>query len=153
MAAPNTNPIYSLVPGIAAGQLTASVTANTKSDGVGTIGTDIIKCFTADATNGSYVKKIRLQPYASTAATATTATTLRLFISSKTSGATTAADTFCFQEISAAAQTADHSTTATFFIEIPVNETWPASYTILASQHVVAAANTGWQVIVFYGNY
>lgn len=151
--AQNTNPIYSLVPGISAGQLTPSITANTKSDGVGTIGTDIVKCFTADATNGSYVSKVRLQPYASAAATATIATTLRLFISSKTSGSTTAADTFCVQEIGVSSQSADHSTTATYFIDVIFNVPIPASYTILASQHAAAAANTGWQVIVFYGNY
>jgi hypothetical protein len=149
----NTSPIYTLSPALGSGQLTPSVTANTKSDGAGTIGTDIIKVFTADATNGSYVSSLRFCPYATVAATATTSTTLRVFISTQTSGATTAADTWLFAEVSAAAQTADHSTNATFAIEIPINRILPPSYTILVTQHVVAAANTGWHATVFAGNY
>lgn len=151
--AQNTNPIFTLVPALGTGQLTPSVTANTKSDGVGTIGTDLVKVFTADATNGSYVSSIRLCPYASVASTATTATTIRIFLSSATSGATTAATAWLIQEVAAASQTADASTAATFYIEIPINRPIPAGYTILVSQHVVAAANTGWQAVVFAGHY
>ncbi len=146
----NTNPIFVLSPAIGSVVPTA---ANVKSDGAGTIGTDIFKAFTADATNGSFVSMIRLSPFASVAATATTATTLRIFISSATSGAVTSANAWLFQEISAAAQTAAHSTNATFFIEVPVNRILPASYTILVTTHVVSAANTGWQATVFAGNY
>lgn len=157
MGAPNTNPIYSLTPNVSAGQLTPSTTANTKSDGAGTIGTDMIKCFTAGAAGsnaaGSQVSSIRLQCYATVANTATTATTIRLYISSKTSGVTTNADTFCFQEVSVGSQNADHSTLATFPIEVPVNKSINNAYTILASIHAAPAANTGWQVEVYGGDY
>jgi hypothetical protein len=151
--AQNTSPIFTLVPAIGSATILPATTANTKSDGTGTIGTDILKAFTADATNGSYVSSVRFSPNASAAATTTTATTLRVFISSVTSGATTNLNTWLFAEVSAAAQTADHSTNATFPIEIPINRILPASYTILVSTHVVPAANTSWQAIVFAGNY
>src|SRR5438105_2853308 len=136
MAAP-TNPIYTGKVAFGTATITASTTANTKSDGTGTIATDILKAFTADATNGSFVEKVRFSPNASVAATATTATTLRVFISSQTSGSTTSANTWLFAEISAAAQTADHSTNATFFLEVPMNVRLLPSYTILVSTHVV----------------
>lgn len=146
----NTEPIYTLTPvvsGVAVGGA-----ANTKSDGQGTIGTDIFKAFQAGA-NGSYVTRIRLHPVATVAATATTATLLRIFISSATSGATTQANTFLFQEVAAPSQTADHSTSATNFIEIPFGFALPANYTILVSSHVVNAANTSWTAMVVGGDY
>ena len=67
----NTDPIYSKVGKISGVEVTA---ANTKSDGAGTIGTDIFLAFTADATNGSFVRDIKTFLTATTAATATTAT-------------------------------------------------------------------------------
>src|SRR6266550_882545 len=128
--AQNTSPIFVLTPIITSVVPSA---ANTKSDGAGTIGTDIFKAFTANATNGSFVSSVRFNPFASVAATNTVATTLRVFISNKTSGATTSADTWLFAEISAGIQTADHSLNATFPIEVPINRILPASYTILVT--------------------
>lgn len=151
MAVPNVDPIYSKVGSIVG--VATGGTANTQSGGVGTIGTDMFKAFTADATNGSYVSKVRLQPVATTAATATTATTIRIYVSNKTSGATTQADTWLIAEVSAAAQTADHSTNSTFPIDVPLNFMLPPNYTILVSHHVVNAANTSWTATVFGGNY
>jgi hypothetical protein len=150
--AQNTSPIFVLTPNIGTATITSSTTANTKSDGTGTIGTDILKAFTAGS-NGAYVSSIRFNPNASSASTATAATTLRVFISNKTSGGTTNTDTWLFQEIAAAAQTADVSTTATYYLEIPINRIIPASYTILVSTHVAANANTTWQAVVFGGDY
>lgn len=151
--AQNTSPIYTLTPKRGSATLLPGTTANTKSDGTGTIGTDLLLAFTCDATNGSYISKIRFTPVASAAATATTATTLRAFVSTQASGATTSANTYLLAEVSAASQSADHSTNATFFIDVPINLALSASDTILVSQHVVAAANTAWQVLIFAGNY
>ena len=151
--AQNTSPIFVLTPSIGTPvTFTSSTTANTKSDGTGTIGTDILKAFTAGS-NGSYVSSVRFSPAASAAATATAATTLRVFLSNKTSGSTTNADTWLFQEIAAAAQTADQTTTATYYLEVPINRIIPASYTILVSSHIALNANTMWQAIVFGGDY
>ena len=148
----NTSPIFALTPNVNSATLVAATTANVKSDGTGTIGTDLLKAFTA-GTAGSLVYSVRFSPCATTAATVTTATTLRIFVSSLTSGDTSSANTFLLQEISAAAQTADHSTLATFFIEVPINKFINASYTILVSTHIVIAAATMWQATVFGGDF
>jgi hypothetical protein len=151
MAVANIDPVYSKVGSISG--IAVGASANTKSDGQGTIGTDIFKVFTADATNGSYVSRIRLSPVGTVAATATSATVLRIFISSQTSGSTTQTNTWLFQEVAAPAQTTDQTTTATNFIEIPLNIALPPSYTILVSSHIVNAASTSWTATVFGGNY
>lgn len=150
--AANTAPIFTETPVIGAGIWTSSLTANTKSDGAGTIATDMVKLFTAGA-DGAYINKIRLQPAASAAATATTATVARFYISTISSSTTTRADTFPFAEIALAAQTADQTTTATTYYEVPCGFYIPTGYYIHFSMHHAAAANTSWAAIVFGGNY
>jgi hypothetical protein len=147
----NIDPIYSRVGAISG--VAVGLAANTSSSGTGTIGTDIFKVFTADATNGSWVSRIRLHPVATVAATATSATVIRIFISSQTSGSTTQANTWLFQEIGAASQSADNSTAAANALEVPLNIALPPSYTILVTNHAVNAANTSWTATVFGGNY
>jgi len=126
---------------------------NTKSDGSGTIGTDLWLAFTGEATNGSFIRFVRFQPTATTAATAMTPSTLRVFVSSATSGATTAANTTLWGEVAMTAQTADHSTNPTFPLDVPCNFWLPAGWTILVSTHVVAAANTKVKALVVAGDY
>lgn len=151
--AQNTSPIFSLVPVVSSAQLVNGTTGSTRSDGVGTVGTDLLKAFTANATNGSFVSKIRISPAGLVAATNTTASVIRIFISSITSGATTAANTFLFAEISTAVIAAAHSTIAVNWYELPINVALPASYTILVSIHAAPAANTQWTCLVFAGDY
>lgn len=147
----NKEPIFTLVPQIGTPKNLSA--ANTKSDGAGTIGTDIFKIFEAHATNGSYVSSVRVTPFASVAATATTATVIRIFLSSQTSGTVTSANCWLLQEIPMPTQTADHSTVAIFPNEIPINRAIPAGYTILATTHAVPAANTGFMAIAFGGDF
>ncbi len=145
----NTAPIYPLTPNI--GRTTFGSAALTKSDGssgVTGIGTDIFKAFTAGA-NGSFIERIRLIPVATTAATATSPTVHRLYVSTVTSGVTTNTDTTLFAEITAGAQTADATVTGIFFFEIPCNFKLNANWTILVSTHIINATNTNWEVIVF----
>ncbi len=147
--AANTSAIFGLTPNIGAVQFgSAALTKSDGSSGIVGIGTDIFKAFTAGAF-GSYVEKIRISPEATSAATATTPTVHRIYISSVTSGVTANTNTWLIQEISAAAQTADHSTAAIFFFEIPLNIKLPASWTVLVSTHVINANNTNWNAVVF----
>lgn len=145
----NTNPIYTATPAIGAIAVTA---ANTSSQGGGTIATDIFKAFTADDTNGSFVREVRWVLCESTIATASTATVGRVFISSITSGTTTSADTHLWSEVALAAQTPS-STVAGVPIVIPMNIMLPAGYTILATNHAAPAANTHWKLMVIAGHY
>jgi hypothetical protein len=127
-------------------------TANTKNDGSGTIGTDILLAYTAGA-SGAYIDRIRLHPVGTTAATATTATVGRIYISSITSGATANTNTHLWQEVACPSQTTDQTTTATVPIDIPMGIRIQASYTILFSMHHVAAASTMWEVTVIATDY
>jgi hypothetical protein len=150
--AANTAPIFTAVPDFGGNVWTSSTTANTRSDGVGTIGTDMLLLYTSGA-EGSFLNKIRLQPVALVAATATTATVARLYISTVTSGATTASNTRCIGEIALPTQTAAQTTTATNFVELPLGFAIPTGYTVLMSMHHAAASNTAWQASMFAGDY
>lgn len=147
--AANTDPIYSKAGLIGAVAVTA---ANTSSQGGGTVGTDIFLAFTADATNGSFVRELRWSLGESTIATASTATVGRIFISTITSGTTTSSDTHLWQEVALASQTPS-STVAGVPVVIPMNIMLPAGYTILVTNHAAPAANTHWKATVIGGKY
>ena len=126
--------------------------ANTSSAGGGTIGTDIFKFVTADATYGTFVEFVRCIAVA-TAATSTTASVMRIFASSVTSGATTSANTILIAEVAIPITAADNATTAVNSIDIPCNFRLPAGWTLLATNHAAPAANTNWRAIAFGGDY
>ena len=147
--AANVSPIFGLTPVL--GQVVIG-TQNTKSDGTGTIGTDLWLGFTAGA-DGAYIDKIRLSPTASVAATATVATVIRIFLSTVSSGATATTNTSLFQEQAVGIQTAAQTTTGTFFFEIPMGITIPANGTILFSTHIANAANTAWKAVTLGASY
>jgi hypothetical protein len=150
MALPNTDPIYTKVGGMAGVEISA---ANTKSDGSGTIGTDIFVAATVDATNGGFVRDVTFYPTATTAATSTTATVGRVFASSATSGATTPTNTHPLGEVALAAQSADATAAATYPVVVPINRPLPPGWTILVTNHAAPAANTKWKAVVTYGAY
>lgn len=145
----NTEPIFSKAGLIGAVAVTA---ANTSSQGGGTIGTDIFLAFTADATNGSFVRDVTWSLAESTIATASTATVGRVFISTQGSGSTTSSNTHLFREIALASQTPS-STVPGIPIVIPMNIILPAGYYILVTNHAAPAANTHWKAIVTGGAY
>lgn len=147
----NVDPIYSRIGAL--NGVRFGDTGNSQSNGSGTIGTDIYLAFTADGINGSYISRVRCSPIGSVEATATSGTVIRIFTSTKTSGATSPSDTWLYQEVAAPSQTANQSATATNFIEIPMNFALPPSGSVLVSSHVPNNANTGWMAIVFGGNY
>lgn len=157
MAGPNTDPIWSKTGLLGAAVITNSATALTTSNGAASTGIttasgEMFVCATADATNGSYIANIRLRWAASTP-TATTATLVRLYISSVSSGATTSANTDCFEEIAMGVQNAANASTATFPYDIPCGFILPAGKTILASVHQKPATNTEIRIVVRGGNY
>ena len=145
----NTAPIFGLIP-VVAGVAPSAV--NTRSDGVGTIATDIFRAFTA-GTSGAWISKIRFASTASVAATNTTNTSVRVFISSQTTGATTAANTFQVAEANLPAVSAANTVNPTTGVEIPLNIAIPAGWAVLVTYHVATAANTGIQAIVFGTDY
>ena len=149
--AANTVPIFPLTPNSLAGKLVGA-TGIAKSDGTGTVATDMILLFTAGA-DGAYVEGVQFWPSASAVGTATTATVLRVYLSTKTSGATSNLDTFLLGELTAAQQTADSATVATTILSLAINRKIGANQTILASSHVTNAGSTSWSAVCFGASY
>jgi hypothetical protein len=148
------------VPGNATPQFTKNgavtavraTAANTSSEGDGTIGTTMFLVFTADATNGSFVEFVRWIPRA-TAATSTTATVGRIYLSTQASGATTSANTNLLAEITLPSVGADNGAGAATWFDIPLGFRIPAGQTLLASMAAAPAANTSWGVMAIAGDY
>lgn len=147
----NNDPIYSRVGAL--GTPLAITAANTSSQGGGTIGTDIFNIFTADATNGSFVREVRMNPTATAASTATTSTVARIFLSTQSTGATTSANTHLIAEVPLGSQTSDAPTAAVYPIIFPLNIPLPPGYSILVTNHAAPAANTAWKVMAIGGHY
>ena len=147
--AANNDPIFTKAGMFGAVAVTA---ANTSSQGGGTIATDIFLAFTADATNGSFVRDLMWTLGESTIATASTATVGRIFISTVGSGATTSSNTHLFREVTLATQTPS-STLPGVPIVVPFNMILPAGYFILVTNHAAPAANTHWKALVTGGQY
>ncbi|HXC40217.1 MAG TPA: hypothetical protein VN667_14865 [Burkholderiales bacterium] len=146
----NIDPIYTRSGGIGGAVLSA---ANTKSDGTGTIGTDIFLLATVDATNGGFVRAIEFWPTTSVSGTSTTNIAVgRVFHSTQSSGATTTSNTRLIGETTLGVQTP--STTVPGFPNVVVvNHPFPAGASILATLTVLPAANTAWIAVIKYGSY
>jgi hypothetical protein len=128
----NTDPIYSRVGDITWGTV---ATANTAKDGTGTV----VTVFTADATNGGRVEKLKVR-----AAGTNVATALRVFLNNGSSNATPANNTL-YTEITVAATTLSE-VAALADNEITLNLALPPGYkinitigtTVAAGLHVTA---------------
>lgn len=145
----NTNPIFTLTPNVGCVGITA---ANTKSDGAGTIGTDIFKAFTAGA-NGSFVVRARFIATASAAATVTVGTIGRVFYSTVGTGATTNTNTWLLGEVALGTVTADSASAPVNPLELMLNMAIPTGTFIHITNHAAPGASTLWQVQVFGGDY
>jgi hypothetical protein len=148
----NTDPIYSRLSDYQGGPLIVTAAA-TVYDISGTIGTDIYKVFTADATNGGFVQKVRFK-YAANGTTTSVATTLKVWISSVASGTPTiGTQAWFYDEIAIPATGTLTATTTTPVYEIPFNFALPLSYTILVKTTVSQGANTGFLASAIAGKY
>lgn len=129
----------------------AVTAASTNSEAPGTIGTGVFLAFTAGA-NGSFVESV-LWMATATATTSTTATVGRVYVSSISSGATSASNCFLVAEVYLPSVSADSASTAQYPLEIVLNRRIPASWTILVSNYAAPAANSQWIATVFGGDY
>lgn len=135
----NTSPIYSLAPDIQWGS-TILNTANTAKDGTGTV----LTVFTADATNGGFVQKIRFR-----AAGTNVASVGRVFINNGSSN-TTAANNILWEDITLTATTNSEVAQLTNQ-EIVLGFALPAGYKINVTLGTTVAA--GYYVSVIGGKY
>ena len=138
----NTAPIYTKEPDVQWSSVAATA-ANTTTDL--TSGT-IYLCFTADATNGGYVQRIRFR----TLGTNSNQTVARIWINN--GGSTgTAANNNLWDEITLPATTLSQ-TTAQANYELPLNFALPAGYTIYVTLGT-APTSAGWNITVIGGKY
>ena len=135
----NTTPIFSKVGDIQ--WINGTVTANTTTDL--TAGTSYL-VFTADATNGGYIQKIRFRSLGTNVATV-----VRVWINN---GSTTgsAINNTLYDEMSLASTTASQ-TSALSIYEIPLNIALPPSYRIYVT--IGTAVASGYDAIVVGGKY
>lgn len=138
----NTLPIVSKVGQIEWGA-TAITTANTALDGTGTV----VTVFTADATNGGFVQKLRAKLAVGTGSS--TATVMRIFINNGAAN-TTAANNILFDEITLPI-TAGSQSVATQFYEVPINLALPPGFKLNVTIGTTSA--NGWFVIAIGGKY
>tara|TARA_R110000868_G_scaffold46_3_gene601 strand:+ start:6498 stop:6920 length:423 start_codon:yes stop_codon:yes gene_type:complete len=139
--AANTAPIFSLLGDI---QFTTAMTvANTTKDL--TAGTSYL-AFTADATNGGFVQRIRLRPLG----TNSNATVARVWINN---GSTTgsAANNALFDEITLTVTTGTETAALATF-ELPLNFALPPGDKIYVTLGT-APTSAGWQATVIGGKY
>jgi len=138
MAAPSNVPIYSRVADIQWGA--PLTTANTAMDGTGTVTT----VFTADATNGGFVQKLRLR-----AAGSNVATVMRIFVNNGSTNATPGNNTL-YDEISLPITTAA-AAAATSGFEVPLGFALPPGYKINVTLGTTVAG--GWVPTIIGGKY
>ncbi len=148
----NTVPIFTEAPILAKAIWTNSSTANTRSDGNGTVGTSMVLLVTG-AADGTFVNRIRFMPTATAAATATTATVIRVFLSTVGTGGTSSADTVLIAELAAPSQTAASATVAVTPLDLSLGFAVPSGWYIHVAMHHVAAANTVWEMTAYGGDY
>jgi hypothetical protein len=137
--AANTAPIFSSLGDIEWGT-TVLTTQNTAKDGTGTV----LTCFTADATNGGFVQRIRFR-----AAGTNIATVARVFINNGSTNAT-AANNILYDEITLAATTISEVAAQPVY-ELPLNFALPPGYKLNVTLGTTVAA--GYYVSVIGGKY
>ena len=135
----NSTPIYSKVADWQ--WIGAITTANTTKDL--TAGTSYL-AFTADATNGGYVKKLRIRHLGTNVATV-----MRVFINNG-SATGTATNNILFDEIGIAANTVSETSASTIY-ELPINEALAPGYKIYVTIGTAVAA--GLAVTAVAGKY
>ena len=148
----NTEPIYTGTPKI---ESCTPVLVCAGTDGVGFVvsGGTVTHyiAFTA-GTNGSYIKEARIKCSTTNGATAVAATSIRFFVSTISSGATSGANTHFITEVAIPTFTPSTSTSSPDFI-IPLNFAIESGKYLLCCTGVVANANTFYKVTTFGGDY
>jgi hypothetical protein len=139
--AANTAPIFSLSGAISLGTaITAVVTDYTG------IGANNVVAFTANATNGGFVQRIRFK-----AAGTNAASVARIYINNGSANTTAANNTF-YGEMSLPATTAI-TTAGTADVDYPMNFALPAGYRIVIGISAATTLASGWVPTVIAGSY
>lgn len=137
----NNAPIFSRVGSISGGGPVLTAMTGNAYDGTAT---QVVLVFTADATNGGYVQRLRMK-----AAGTNIATVARVFLNNG-SAPTSAANNDFYGEVSLPAITAT-ATAATVDIDYPMNIALPPGWRIYVGVGTTVAS--GWFVTAIAGAY
>lgn len=140
--AANTAPIFSNAGAISLG---TAIGTSIVTDYVGT-GANNVVAFTANATNGGFVQRIRFKAVGTNAVAVA-----RIYINNGSTNATAANNTF-YGELSLPSTTAS-TTAGTVDIDYPLNFALPAGYRIVIGISAAAALASGWTPTVIAGAY
>jgi hypothetical protein len=139
--AANTSPIFSLAGAVSLGTaITAVVTDYTGA------GANNVVAFTANATNGGFIQRIRFK-----AAGTNAVAVARIYLNNGSANTSAANNTF-YGEISLPATTAI-TTAATVDIDYPMNFALPAGYRIVIGISATTTLASGWVPTVIAGSY
>lgn len=140
----NASPIFSKAGAIG---LNGSATVGTAvvSDYNGT-GTNNAVVFTADATNGGFVQRLRFKALGTNAVSVA-----RIYINNGSVNTSAGNNTF-YGEISLPSTTAS-TTAATVDVDYPLNIALPAGYRIVVGISAASALASGWAVTTIAGAY
>lgn len=142
--AANSDPIFSKAGAIGLAGGTGIGTAIV-SDYDGT-GANNVVIFTADATNGGFIQRLRLKAKGTNAVSVA-----RIYINNGSAN-TTATNNSFYGELSLPATTAI-TTAATVDVDYPMNFAIPAGYKIVVGISAASALATGWSVTTIAGAY
>jgi hypothetical protein len=148
----NKEPIYTLTPHV---ESCVPVLVCAGTDGVGFVvsgGTVTHYIAFTPGANGSYVKEARIKIATTNGTTAVAATTIRFFISTVSSGATSSANTRMIAEVAIPTITPATTSASPDFI-VPLNFALETGKYLLCCTGVVANANTYYMVTTFGGDY
>lgn len=147
----NSDPIYSRAGQIQSSALIAAVNA-VLYNAAGTIGTDVYIIWTADATNGGYLQRVRVK-YVMNATTTSVACVMKFFLTAASSGAVTDATSWFVDEIAIPATGALTTTATNPTYEVPFNMPVPAGWSLVAKITVAQPANGGFIATAIGGKY
>ena len=148
----NSDPIFTKNGKFGSALVTGS---NPGTDGntANVIGTNVFLAFTADATNGSFVQRVRWIATGSANNIATAATVGRVWISSTSSGSTSTSTAFLISEVVLPSVTAAASASVAPYIDVPIGFPVPAGYSVLVGNANTPNAGTAWRADVIAGDY
>ena len=146
--AANTAPIFSKTADIQWAATNPVTTLMTNATGYDGTDANCILCYTADATNGGFVSKIRLKCKVTTGTS--TATVMRFFVNNGSTNGTAANNSY-IGEVSLP-NVSYTITAATNEIDYPLNIALPPGYRIYCGLGT-STTNGGWMVTVFGAKY
>lgn len=150
--AANTDPIYSRLGDVQSNTTLIAAVAAVLYNGSGTIGTDVYKIWTADATNGGFLQRVRVK-YVANATTASVACVMKFFLTSASSGAVTDANCWFYDELAIATTSTLTTTASNVTYDIPFNFAIPAGWSVVCKITVAQPASCGFIATGIGGKY